>query len=250
MLPCTKGSMLPYTQGRMLPYTKMNPIPYIDIHTHSDRPETKTVTVRNIFPGDPIVAFSGRNFYSVGLHPWHIKDEQENNEQLRTMEEALEIDHVCFVGECGLDKVSNTDFDEQKRVFRAQAFMAEEFKRPLIIHCVKAYNEVVELHKNLHPEMPWILHGYNGSIQLTQQMGERGFYFSFGENILRPGSKSIESFKCLPLEKIFFETDAYDGDVMEFYEEGARLKNISLEMLQKSVWNNFSRVENSLLSRF
>ena len=234
----------------MLPCTEMNSIPFIDIHTHYDSAENETVTVRNIFPGEAIAAFTGRNFYSVGLHPWHIKSEPENNELLRTMEEALEIDHVCFVGECGLDKVSKTDFEEQKRVFMAQAFMAEEYKRPLIIHCVKAYNEILELRKSLHPEMPWIMHGYNGSIQLTQQMTEQGFHFSFGESLLRPGTKAAESFKRLPLEKIFFETDEYKGDVQVIYEKGAMLKNISPDMLKKSVWNNFSRVESSLLSRF
>src|SRR5680860_505636 len=112
----------------------MNYVPFIDIHTHSVRPERETVTVHNIFPGDGFAAFSGRNFYSIGLHPWHIKSEDENNKSLIMLEDALGFDHVCFLGECGLDKVAKTDFEEQKRVFRAQAFMAEEFKRPLIIH--------------------------------------------------------------------------------------------------------------------
>ena len=222
----------------------MNYVPFIDIHTHSVRPERETVTVHNIFPGDGFAAFSGRNFYSIGLHPWHIKSEDENNKSLIMLEDALGFDHVCFLGECGLDKVAKTDFEEQKRVFRAQAFMAEEFKRPLIIHCVKAYNEILEFHKNLHPEMPWIMHGYNGSAETTQQLGERGILFSFGENLLRTKSKSIDSFKLLPLEKIFFETDEFNGQVEEIYEIGAQLKNVSLEMLQKAVWNNFSRVEN------
>lgn len=228
----------------------MNSIPFIDIHTHSDLKEKETVTVQNIFPGEGFAAFTGRNFYSVGLHPWHIKSEEENNELLVMVEDALGFDHVCFIGECGLDKVAKTDFDEQIRVFKAQIFMAEEFKRPLIIHCVKAYNEVLELYKKHHPEMPWIMHGYNGSVQTTQQLGEQGILFSFGENLLRPKSKAIESFKHLPLEKVFFETDEYSGDVDKFYKKGAELKNVSLETLQKAVWNNFSRVENSLLSRF
>lgn len=228
----------------------MNLVPFIDIHTHSEKHKRELITVRNVFPGEGFAAFSGRNFYSVGLHPWHIKSEKENNELLITVEEALELDHVCFVGECGLDKIALTDFDEQKRVFRAQAFMAEEFKRPLIIHCVKAYNEILEFHKKLHPEMPWIMHAYNGSVEITKQLGEKGVLFSFGENLFRENSKAAKSFKCLPLEKVFFETDEYFGDVEDIYKIGAKLKNISAETLTKAIWNNFSRVENSLLSRF
>jgi len=228
----------------------MYSVPFIDIHTHSEKHRREIVTVRNIFPGDGFAAFTGRNFYSIGLHPWHIKSQDENNRLLQMVKEALEFDHVCFIGECGLDKVANSDFNEQKRVFMAQAFMAEEFKRPLIIHCVKAYGEILEFHKKLHPEMPWIMHGYNANVQISQQLAEKGVLFSFGENIFKTNSKSAESFKYLPLEKIFFETDEYDGDIIDMYTKGAEIKNITIETLTKAVWNNFSRVENSLLSRF
>jgi TatD DNase family protein len=228
----------------------MNPIPYIDIHTHPNRIETDTIIVQNIFPGEGFAAFTGRNFYSVGLHPWHLKSTDENNEMLRVVEEALEFDHVCFVGECGLDKKIDADFEEQKRVFMAHILIAEEFKRPLIIHCVKAYNEVFELHQKLHPEMPWILHGYNGNVQTTQQLARHGFMFSFGKSLFNENSKSIESLKYLPMEKIFFETDEYDREVDIIYTKAAELKNVSPDILKIEVWNNFNRIESSLISRF
>lgn len=228
----------------------MNTVPFIDIHTHSDRVEPETIIVQNIFPGDGFAAFTGRNFYSVGLHPWHLKTPDENNEMMQMVADALELDHVCFVGECGLDKKVEVDFEEQIRIFKAHAFIAEEFKRPVIIHCVKAYNEVFEIHKKLHPEMPWIMHGYKGKVQTTQQFGKRGFLFSFGKSLFDENSKSIESLKYLPMEKIFFETDEFEGDVEQIYERAAILKNVSLEILKTEVWNNFHRIESSLISRF
>ncbi|QGY47358.1 hypothetical protein GM418_27930 [Maribellus comscasis] len=228
----------------------MNPIPYVDIHTHLFRPEKETITVQNIFPGEGFAAFSGRNFYSVGLHPWHIKTPEENNQLLVQVEEALEFDHVIFVGETGLDRRSETNFEEQKRVFEAQAFMAEEYQKPLIIHCVKAYNEVLEIHKKMEPGMTWIFHGYNGSVQMTQQLAKQNFFFSFGEFLFLPGTKAIESFRILPLNKIFFETDEYDGEVEYMYKQGARLKKIPEEEITMAVWDNFNRIENKLMSRF
>jgi len=228
----------------------MNPVPFVDIHTHPDRIETNTIIVQNIFPGDGFAAFSGRNFYSVGLHPWHLKTPDENNEMLKMVEEALEFDHVCFVGESGLDKKVEVDFDEQIRIFRAHAFIAEEFKRPLIIHCVKAYNEILEIHKKFHPEMTWIMHGYLGNVETTQQMAKRGIMFSFGKSLFDENSKSIESLRFLPMEKIFLETDEYNKDVDKIYEKAATLKNVSLDILKNEVWNNFNRVESSLISRF
>ena len=228
----------------------MNSVPFVDVHTHPNRMESETIIVQNIYPGESFAAFTGRNFYSVGLHPWHLKTVKENNEMLHLVEDALEFEHVCFVGECGLDKKIEVDFEEQKRVFRAHAMIAEEFKRPLIIHCVKAYNEIFEIHEKLHPEMAWIMHGYNGSVELTKQMGKRGIFFSFGKSIFDDRSKSVESLKCLPMEKIFFETDEYDRDVDKIYEKAALLKNVTLEILKTEIWSNFNRIESSLISRF
>jgi len=222
----------------------MNPLPFIDIHTHLYRVERETVTVLNIFPGEGFAAFTGRNFYSVGLHPWHIKTPEEKNEWLLQVEDAVDFDHVIFIGECGLDKKVENDFNEQLRIFEAQAFMSEEVNKPLIIHCVKAYNEIIQMHEKLHPQMPWIMHGYNGSLEITKQLVESKFLFSFGGNLFRQGAKAIDSFKYLPLDRIFFETDEYEGDVEEMYQKGAELKNIPLEKLKESVWNNFNRIEN------
>jgi len=222
----------------------MNTLPFIDVHTHINRFERETVTVQNIFPGEGFAAFSGRNFYSVGLHPWHIKSPEENNDWLLQVEDAVEFDHVIFIGECGLDKKVENDFSEQLRVFEAQAFMSEEVKKPLIIHCVKAYNEVIEMYKKMHPEMPWIMHGYNGSLELTKQLADKNFLFSFGENLFKENAKAIDSFKYLPLDRIFFETDEFDGDVDKMYEKGAELKELPVEKLKEAVWKNFNRIEN------
>lgn len=228
----------------------MNSIPFIDVHTHPLHSETETVIVQNIFPGEGFAAFSGRNFYSVGLHPWHIKTPEENNELLKMVEEALDFDHVIFVGEAGLDKRCNTDFEEQFRVFKAQAYIAEEYQKPLIIHCVKAYNEVFKLYKEINPSVTWIFHGYNGSRELTKQMAGEKILFSFGETLFLPGTKAIDSFRELPLNKIFLETDEYDGEVEHMYRQGAKLKGIDEEDLKRAVWENFNRIENKLISRF
>lgn len=222
----------------------MTPLPYIDVHTHSTRSEKGAVTVKSLFPGDNLPAFSGRNFYSVGLHPWYIKSEEENNEQLCLVEDALEFDHVIFVGETGPDTKAETDFYEQMRVFEAQAFMAEEFEKPLIIHCVKAYNEVIRIYNKLQPQQPWILHGYNGNLQITKQLEKGNFLFSFGQILFKENAKALESFRYLPLERIFFETDESEIGLEKIYRQGAELKKINIEKLKENVWENFNRIEN------
>lgn len=221
-----------------------NKIPYIDLHTHLSRSKEVTVTVRNLFPGDSIPGFTGRNFYSVGLHPWEIKTEDENNERLVMMEDALELDHVVFVGECGLDKITEADFDEQKRVFKTQAFMAEEYHIPLIIHCVKAYNEVIEIHKEMHPTVPWIFHGYSANREISEQLVKKDMLFSFGKILFNDNAKAIDSLRLLPPERIFFETDEFEGGVDEIYQKAAEIRKTSVDELKQSVWENFNRIEN------
>ena len=228
----------------------MKAVPYIDIHTHSSRGEKDTVRVKNIFPGEKFAAFTGRNFYSAGLHPWYIRSEKENNEALQLVEQALEFDHVIFVGEAGLDKRVKNDFAEQERVFEAQAFMAEEYRLPLVVHCVKAYNEVLELRKKMDPVMPWILHAYSGGIEQTQQLNLPGILFSFGKALYNPKAKMLAAFKTLSLDKIFFETDDNnDMDVNAMYERAAELKGISEEVLKTAVWKNFNKIEQTLADR-
>lgn len=223
----------------------MSAIPFIDIHTHPNRNERETIIVQNIFPGEAVAKFTGRNFYSVGLHPWHIKSEEVNDVLISMVKETLENEHVCFVGECGLDKLAKTSFEEQIRVFRAQVVLAEEWKRPVIVHCVKAYNEILELRMKLKPELPWILHGYTGGQVLTKQLAQRGFYFSFGKSLFNAKSKSIESLRLLPLDCVFFETDEFEGNVEEVYKQAAQLKEVTPELLKLEVWNNFNIVESS-----
>jgi TatD DNase family protein len=222
----------------------VNTLPFIDIHTHHIQRGNGTIVVQNLMPGSPIPAFSGKNFFSVGLHPRKIRSKEENNRTLVMMEDALEFDHVIFVGECGADKLADTDYNEQMRIFKAQAFMAEEYQKPLIIHCVKAWNEVIELHMKTRPTIPWIFHGYNGSLEMTQQLSGKNFLFSFGEMLFRENSKALESFQYLPLNKIFFETDEFEGTVEMIYQRGAELKNISVDRLKEEVWENFNRLEN------
>jgi TatD DNase family protein len=96
----------------------------------------------------------------------------------------------------------------------------------------------------LHPKTDWILHGYSGGIEMTKQLEKRGILFSFGAALFNTASKTIESFRYLPLEKLFFETDEFKGDIKEIYQQGAKLKNIPVERIKEAVWMNFNRIEN------
>lgn len=222
----------------------MAAIPFIDVHSHHRLTDKDTIRVVNLFPGASIPEFNGRTFYSMGLHPWELKTFEENNLLLEITEEAQNFDHVLFIGECGIDKIYGNDQEEQQRVFLAQAMMAEEHQKPMIIHCVRAYNEIIHLFTQIKPTVPWILHGFTGNLELAQQLEKAGFFFSFGKMLLKPTAKVIGAFEKLSIEKIFLETDEFEDSISKIYNIAAEIKNISVEELKESVWENFNRLEN------
>ncbi|MBN1820485.1 MAG: TatD family hydrolase [Prolixibacteraceae bacterium] len=215
---------------------------YIDIHTHKDHFDPEIISVRNIYPGDGFGAYNGRNYYSTGLHPWHIKSTSENDESLATIKKSVQFDHVVFIGECGLDKLCETNFEEQKRVFIKQIELSEEFNKPVLIHCVKATDDILEIKKELKPDNPWILHGFNGNLNQALQLIKYGFLFSFGKILFNKSSKAIESFQKLPLDSVFIETDEFSGSVRDIYKKASEIRDIDISLLARSMEINFNKL--------
>ncbi|NQU85579.1 MAG: TatD family hydrolase [Mariniphaga sp.] len=215
---------------------------FIDIHTHKEYSSDNVITVRNIYPGEGFGSFYKTNFYSVGLHPWHIKSAKKNNILLEQVEKAVQFDHVVFIGECGLDKKCETDFKEQERIFLKQIELAEKVKKPIIIHCVKTINEILETRKRSKAKSPWILHAYSGNIQQTLQFVKHGFTFSFGKNLLENISKVNESLAEIPIDSFFLETDEYSGSIKDIYQKASEIKEVDISFLALTIKNNFKRI--------
>ena len=73
---------------------------------------------------------------------------------------------------------------------------------------------------------------------------KREFFFSFGKLLLKESTRANASFKLLTPDHIFFETDESTIDIETVYQQGAKLKNISLEEMKTSIWENFNRIKN------
>ena len=66
-------------------------------------------------------------------------------ESYHRLEEAISNEKVIMIGECGLDKVWGPTLDIQEASFRRHIELSEKHQKPLIIHCVKAYNEIIAI---------------------------------------------------------------------------------------------------------
>ena len=160
--------------------------------------------------------------FSIGVHPWYLTNDNKIA-YVRYVTENIQNPGCRAVGECGLDKLCDTDFSLQKEAFEEMIKLSEQYNKPLIIHCVKAYNEIIQLHKISKPTQPWIIHGFRGKPQLALSLTQQGIYLSFGENY------NEQSLAVTPNEYIFIETDESNIFIGELYKKAARIKHLSTE---------------------
>lgn len=224
-------------------------LPYINIHTHHAVPDF-VVGIRNVFPED----FEGLehtvkelpkaypNYFSIGIHPWNIKEDNQWHKQLEILERYITATNFLAVGEAGLDKAITTDIKLQTDVFVAQIYLSEQYRKPMIIHCVRAYDEILRINKQLKPKMTWIIHGYNSSVEMAMQLTNQNIMLSFGKSLFNPSSKASDVIQKLSDGKYFLETDDDKTLIEAVYQRGADLRKTSIEDLKIVQNNNFRKV--------
>jgi TatD DNase family protein len=209
---------------------------FFDVHTHSKSSTEPVFSIANKYPTDT----EFKKPFSIGIHPWYIKSLNAEKELL-IIEEKLQHKNCFALGECGLDKVIATDFELQKIVFRIQLQLSEKYKKPVIIHCVKAFQEIIEIKKEIKPAQTWILHGFHKNLQVAESVLKNGILMSFGAAILH--SKKLQNIVSeIPLASILLETDASAVCIQDIYKRVAALKNIEVEMLQQKIEQNFKSI--------
>lgn len=115
------------------------------------------------------------------------------------------------VGECGLDKMIATPFDLQQELLTIHIEVARQIHKPLIIHCVRAHNELIALLKKIKAEAGGVIHAFSGSYEVAQQYVDLGFYLGIGGTITyERAQKTRAAAAKIPLEFLVLETDAPD----------------------------------------
>jgi len=209
----------------------------IDIHRHSGDIGVADIMVRNLYHNQSSETDQD-NWFTIGLHPWQI-DQGDLLRDLKMVKESARLPRIIAIGECGLDKAIDTPFEVQKEAFRYQLDVALETDKPVIIHCVRAYNEIMEARQEVKHRRPWIIHWFNASLTMAKQLISKGFYLSFGHMLFNEGSKAFKAFPDIPVGNIFFETDDAGYNIREIYEKAAELKKVRMSHLENIIRNNF-----------
>jgi TatD DNase family protein len=210
---------------------------YIDIHTHSYYESPYTQLLLNIFPGED-EKFQHPCFFSVGLHPWYVRqDTLEMN--LNWVEKQAENPRVLAIGEIGFDKTIDVPWEIQDYAFRRQLAVAEKLNKPVILHCVRAYNELIVNRNTSDQKIPWIFHWFNASDVMARELIRKNCYLSFGHLLFNETSKAFRVFKGIPLASVFFETDDTSYTIQDVSERASLLKGISLNEILDQINMNF-----------
>lgn len=166
-----------------------------DIHTHHPTPSAEAVI--NIDPAD-FSPMPGQK-YSTGIHPWLSAETDEATMQM--LDRMATMDCIVAIGECGIDTSRDIPLFRQMLAFRHCVELSEQLCKPLIIHCVRAHDIILGLHRDLHPAQAWIIHGFRQKPTIARMLTDAGIYLSFGEKF------NPESLTGCPADRLLAETD-------------------------------------------
>ena len=205
---------------------------FLNIHTHSSvHPDTEILSL------SPASLLENQEAIhaSVGIHPWELTE--ANADALwEDLQKAIKDKRVVAIGECGIDKLKGPSLDLQIALFKKEALLAEVHSIPLVIHCVKAFNELILLKKEIKPMQPWIIHGFRGKLSLAKDCIRHGFYLSIGAHFQE------DALKAIPSDRMFIETDEADKSIEDIYQNIAQVRGMELEELKECINMNAEEV--------
>lgn len=210
---------------------------FFNLHTHKFTNQTGVLELVNQYPWEFDETIP---YYSIGIHPWFIVKERLETD-FAIIESKLQEPGCLAMGECGLDKRIEVPIDLQQLVFEKQLLLAQQYQKPVVIHCVAAFQELIETIKKINITVPILIHGFSKSEQLAKQLLDNGFYISFGKYLLL--NTELEAvFKSVPNNRFFLETDTVEEGIEAVYELAAKYKAISVKEIQNLVNHNFTNV--------
>lgn len=210
-----------------------------DIHTHQilleDNDDPYHSCILDVYPLEFEVAkvTYKRHSFSCGIHPWYSEDSES---QLNYLFEIATDPRIIAIGETGLDKLKGPAFNIQIPVFMRHIELSEQLEKPLIVHAVKAWEQLYHIRKESKPTQPWIIHGFRANPQVTQQMVKAGFMFSLGNKF------NVDSLEYIPINSLFCETDEDEMDIRDVYQQIANALNLDIEDFAAQIAQNVHRV--------
>lgn len=176
----------------------------LDCHTHN--PERWRDAIVSCRPGEfaRMSADYPGAVFSVGVHPWDTAscDAAGLERSLQILEDIANDPRVVAIGEAGLDGLRGASDDVQETVLRRQIELSETVGKPLVIHCVRRYDRMLHLQREMRPQQPWIWHGFRGKPELVRQI-----FSASPRNYISLGERFNPLAAAIPSDRLLAETD-------------------------------------------
>lgn len=202
-----------------------------DLHTHQ-------LSHNAIVAAEPPAGSLSEDYlYSVGIHPWHIPD----NPDFDRLQKICSQPNVVAIGECGLDRLTDSSLDLQEEIFIRHIDISRQLRKPMIIHCVRAFDRLLAIHRQTLPSQPWIIHGFRQNPALTAQLLEKGIDISLGPRF------NSETARIIPADRLFIETDDDPSvSILQVAAAVAEARHTTAENILSQVASNARRLLNIL----
>lgn len=208
----------------------------IDTHCHLDverfAPDREAVLARARAAGitdlvvpsigpdawDPLLAYARERpgvHVALGIHPQLLADldPADDERHLADLEATLARGGAVAIGECGLDgpTAARAPMDRQIAVLRAHLALARGFSLPVLLHCLRAHEPLLELLAKEPLPAGGVLHSYSGSAEQVRDYLPFDLHFAFaGPVTYERAKKPVLAARAVPAERLLLETDAPD----------------------------------------
>jgi TatD DNase family protein len=202
------------------------------MNAHTHHPKDEFHEVYNQTLGEEL-----HTWFSVGIHPW---DSANALNSIQLIENLIQLKGCLAVGETGLDRLRGPELREQMTVFQHHIDLSEKYQLPMMIHCVRCWNELKSIRRIVKPKQEWVFHGAS-KASLIEDIMKEGMTISIGADIITNEALQVK-LKSVPIDKILVETDDSNSAIELIYTKIAEIFGISIESLQVQIEENFKRI--------
>ncbi len=184
---------------------------------------------------------------SRGIHPWEVDSNWEAAFE-KIKQDVAQNWHVLAIGEAGFDRLRGPEISLQQSAFYAQASWAATLGIPLILHCVKSHDLLLEYLKSAKNPPNIIWHGWNQKPEMARQLLPFPVFFSFGKQLLQPNSNAAHWLSACPADRVFFETDDSALEIAAIYQAASLILQLPEVVLAERVIANWNAISKRMIS--
>ena len=193
---------------------------------------------------------------SAGIHP-HDAD-KVTDKDLKRLKELARHEKVAAVGETGLDYFRNlSPKEDQKRILIEHLKIARDVKKPVIIHCRDAFDDMIPILKeHADCDIGGVLHCFSEGPEEAQKGVDLGFHISFAGNATyKKAGRIREAAKVVPSSHLLIETDCpwlapqpmrgkrnEPANIIETAKVLADTRGVTLEDISRVTYANYEKL--------